>query len=471
MFRNRPAPHRRRDDHRLPHPLWTLCACALVAFIQTDAARAQSADRSASPIVAPDRIFTGVPFDKWLAEGDQGTFHWSAHVTAGELSNHQRLRARVELQVDGADVAARRGHGYLVMLIQFEDADRRLYRSHGVLDLDQVTEAAAKSNIVYTQDAFVRPGEYRVSMVVFDARTGEHSALERKVRAKALRNDPFPRSWDFLPAVEFTAPGDPPDSWYLPHVAGRLNLPVEPLHPLHVEVVVNASPTSAAARAGRGIARSLNNRSLADLLPALKVISQVGLKSGTMHVSLLDLTRQSVLFEQDNAGGLDWLPLRAALVKADPNQIDARALARRGRNAQFFVEQIRQRLHLGGDADAASRPAEEALRAGIVLSGPMEFDSGEDRHPIEAPDGADAKLFYIRYHSVPQERIEPLLPDPVRGGRRNTSIFTPPRALAEEPLDGLENLVKPLQPRLFDVYSPEQFRKALAALIEELSRM
>ena len=466
---------------RILRLLLTLWACAPAALLQTGAllqngaAFAQSAaappsaaDRAAVQIVAEDPAFAAVPFEKWLAEGDRGTFHWSARVTAGELTAHQRLRARLELQVDGGDVAGRRGNGYLVMLVEFEDADHRVYRTHGSLDLSQVTDAAAKSNLIYTQDAFVRPGDYRVSVVMFDAKTGDHSALQRKVRANALHNDPLPQSWDNLPAVEFAGIGaaDAPDIWYLPRVTGRLKLPLEARRPLQLEVVVNASPTAfgpGAARTGQ-----VNNRGLADLLPALKVLSQVAMRNGAIHVSFLDLTRQSIVFEQNAAGDLDWPQLRASLVQADPNKIDARSLARRGGNAQFFVGQMRQRMNLAADA---ATTASEPVRVGIVLSPPMAFDSGEDRHPIEAAPGSGGKLFYFRFHAVPPQTLQQPYAEPLRGGRRNAPIQTAPRPLSQEPLDALENLVKPLQPRLFDIYTPEQFRKALSAVLEDLSRM
>jgi len=32
-------------------------------------------------------------------------------------------------------------------------------------------------------------------------------------------------------------------------------------------------------------------------------------------------------------------------------------------------------------------------------------------------------------------------------------------------------VLKPLQPRLFDVFSPEQFRKALSNLLDEIARL
>lgn len=445
--------------------LLTLWACALTVLGQNAAPLSSAADRAAVQVVGEDPAFAGAPFEKWLAEGDRGAFHWSAHVTAGELTNHQRLRARLELQVDGSDVAARRGNGYLVMLVEFEDADHRVYRTHGSLDLAQVTEAAAKSNLLYVQDAFVRPGEYRVSVVMFDAKTGEHSALQRKARANPLHNDPFPQSWDSLPAVEFTGGADAPDEWYLPRVTGRLKLPLETRRPVRVEVVVNASPTAfgpGATRTGQ-----VNNRGLADLLPAMKVLSQVAVRNGALHVSLLDLTRQSIVFDQNGPGDLDWPQLRASLVQADPNKIDARSLARRSGNAQFFVDQMRQRMNLAGDAAST---ASEPVRIGIVLSPPMAFDSGEDRHPIEAAPGS-GKLFYFRFHAVPPQALQQPYVDPFRGGRRNAPLQPVPRPLFQEPLDALENLVKPLQPRLFDIYTPEQFRKALSAVLEDVSRL
>jgi hypothetical protein len=433
--------------------------CAHAAFGQ-----AVAPGSVVSQVVSPDRAFATVPFDKWLAEGDLGTFRWSVRVAAGELSAHQRLRAKIELQVDGSDLVNRRGHGFLVMLVQIEDGDHRIYRSHGALDLQQVTEAAAKSDIVYTQDAFVRPGEYRLDLVMFDTKTGEHSALQRKFRANPLRSDPLPAAWNDLPPVEFTAPVEGPDNFFLPYVTGRLQLPLETRRPVRIELLMNASATAVGAAARTG---QVNGRSLADLLPALKVVSHVKVRNGTLNVSVLDITRRRVVFEQNALGELDWPQLRTGLLEADPHKIDVRALEHREENAQFFVEQVRERLGLAG---AATRAAGEPLRIGIVLSGPMGFPGGENLRPIEAAGGSDRKLFYIRYHSLPPPQFDPASVDPLRGGRRSVTGF-PQRPVALEPLDALLSLVKPLQPRVFDVYTPEQFRKALGALLDEISKL
>lgn len=407
-----------------------------------------------------DPAFALVPFDRWLAEGGQGPFHWSARVAPAELSNHQRLRVRVEMTLDGGDLVSRRGEGFMVMLVQLEDADRRIYQSHRSLDLQQISEAAAKSNIVYTQDVFVRPGDYRLGLVVFDSKTGEHGSAVKALHVNPLKNDPLPRAWQDLPAAEFVPATDPPETLFIP-LNGRLQLPLESRRPLRLEMLVNASPTLSQIGLHTGPA---NSHSLTELLPALMVMSQVTVRNGTLNVSLLDLTRRRVVFEQENLGELDWPRLQTGLSVADPHKIDVRSLEHRERNAQFFVEQVRERV-LGG---SGTQP-EEPLRIGVILSGPMGFQSGEDLHPIEAPGKSDHRIYYFRYHSIPPPAMMPSYMDTLRG--RRGGPIAQARPISLEPLDSLGSLIKPLQPRVFDIYSPEQFRKALSTMLDEISRL
>jgi hypothetical protein len=149
---------------------------------------------------------------------------------------------------------------------------------------------------------------------------------------------------------------------------------------------------------------------------------------------------------------------------AVPNTIDARSLEHREQNAQLFVEQVRERVLGGG-----SQPG-EPLRIGVILSGPMGFASGEDLHPIEAAGKSDGRSYYFLYHSLPPPLL--MMPpslDTLRGRRGVPTA--PPRPMSLEPLDSLGSLIKPLQPRVFDIYSPEQFRKALGTMLDEISRL
>jgi hypothetical protein len=400
-----------------------------------------------------DPAFAPVPFERWLASSEPPHIRWTTRVFPAELSKFQRLRARVEIQVDGEEVAKRRGRGSLVMLVQFNDSQGRAYQTHKALDLQNMQETAGKMSFIYSQDAFVLPGDYRISLGVFDTETEDHSVAQRMLHVNGLKNDPLPAAWRDLPPVELLR--DAPDQGFLPSVTGRLNLSLETHRPVRVELLVNAS--GQAARSNWG-----------ELIPALSVLSDMSVRSGAFHAALLDLARQRVVFEQDVAGNLDWRKLEAGLKEADPKVIDVHSLEQRGHSAQFFVKQVGQRIAGAG----------EPLRVVIVLTGPTPFDSGENLHAIELGTKPAGKLFYIRYHSPtprPEFRtaFETPRPEP-RYGRRPNPLTLPrpvPRPVPSEPIDELERTVKPLDPRVFDVYTPEQFRKALGTLIQEISRL
>jgi hypothetical protein len=201
-------------------------------------------------------------------------------------------------------------------------------------------------------------------------------------------------------------------------------------------------------------------------------------RDGILNLAVLDLSRRSVSFEQNGIRELNWPGLKAALSDANPSVIDVHSLERAKQNAQFFVNEVSRRwsdpprVVVGNGGNPASPDSAKPLRVLIVLSAPMSFGAGEDLHPIKAAKDPDQRIFYIRYRPEQSRR----LPLPEVGG------FGPPRPImgrglprpppaAEVPQDSLEGTIKPLDPRLFDVETPEQFRKALSVLLGEISRM
>jgi hypothetical protein len=422
---------------------------ALPAFAQTP-----------PPDSYSDPVFAKIPFDRWLTETGQSHFQWNAKLSSVRLANTQRLVTRVDVVIDGNEVAQRRSaKGELALFIQFSDSDHRVFQSHGAIELKNATEVAAKSNFIYSQSAFVTPGDYRVDIAMLDTNNKEHATLTRTLHVAPLKNDPLPDAMTGLPQVEFALGEDPPDLWFQPQLTGVLHLPLEANRPVPIEVLANASPSSIGPRFHTG---ELNSRILADLLPGLKVISQIHLSQGEMNVSMIDLTRRQVLFQQKQvdpkAKSLDWPKLRPALLEANPNKIDVRQLTDSRQNPQFFVEQVRRRIKSDG--------------ALIVLSGPIAFAQSDDRRPIELEGRAPGKVFYLRFHPVPVvgrntgEKLGRV--DHRRGGSVEQS---PTNLLAQEPPDSLTSLLKPLLPHIYDVYSPEQFRKALADIMREISQL
>lgn len=402
-----------------------------------------------------DPTIASIPFEHWLTEGGQTQIRWTATVSGGQLSSHQRLLARVTIQLDGVDLEKRRGKGQLILLVQFKDGAGRAYQTHQSFQLQALTEAARGQYFVYTQDALVAPGDYRVTLAVFATATQEHSIAQRTLHVAALKNDPLPEAWRDLPPVEFPSDTTTPDAWFLPSVSGRLHLPLETRRPVRIELLVNLTPSEQASAMRR------NSRTLGVLIPALKVLSQIDTRNGSLNISALDLARRRVCFEQDEVRDLDWTRLKVSLAQADPNVIDVHSLENRGQNVQFFLTEVGRRIAAGGDA-----PAPVCIL--IVLSGPVVFDRGEDLHPIQSANSLNCRVFYIRYYSRPMRPPSaPLLPSSSSGRRSIPST----RSASGAETDYLEQTLKPLKPRLFEVYSPEQFRKMLGSLLDEISRM
>lgn len=361
---------------------------------------------------SPDPVFATVPFDRWLAGGEQAQIRWTVGVSAGALFDHQRLRAEATIQVDGKELVKRRGEGQLLMLVQFNDSEGRAYQAHGTLDLQNVTEAAGAQYFVYTQDVLVLPGEYRISLALVDTATGEHSFARRMLRVAPLKNDPLPGAWRDLPPLEFLPAVDPPDKWFLPSLTGRLHLPLETRRPVRIELLVNLTPSEEQASASR----RLQNPNLGVLISALKVISQVEVRNGSLDVAVLDLTRRRVSFEQNNVRDLDWPQLKASLKEADSNLIDVRSLENRKQNAEFFAAEVSRRIEAA--AGPLGQQSGEPLRIFIVLSGPMVFAYGEHPQPIHPANNPNCRVFHIRYHSLPMLRVLPPLPTRSPSGRR-----------------------------------------------------
>jgi len=408
-----------------------------------------------------DPAFAGIPLDRWLSGADQARMRWSVTVSHPRLSAHQRLQSDVEIRLDGAELARRRGEGQLLILLQISDQQGRVYQNHMAIELAKVEEGAAKQDVLSTFSAFLTPGDYRVAAALYDTTTREYCVKQEKLEVAPLRNDPLPDAWRDLPAVEFLPPADQPDCWYLPTIAGRLHLPLKPPNPVEIELVMNLTPSEAPSHVSE-----TQSRNLSVLIPAFKVISELDGSGTRLGAELLDLSRQRVTFRQDDVRVLDWAALKRSLAAGGAGTIDLQSLERRRESANFFVGEIGRLVGTPQDRPLGSAP--KPRRVLLILSSPVEFEHGVDLEKIALALPPDYRVYYIRYHSF---RPSPLPgPSPGRGpryGARRDEPLERPRVYVQ--LDQLESTLKPLAPRLFDVDTPEQFRKALATVLAEIS--
>jgi len=398
-----------------------------------------------------DRYFARFPFDRWQTDGEHAGVRWIVRVHAAELTPHQRLAVRVEAEVDEKEVARRRGHGEMATLLQIEDAAGHRWRTHAGFDMSRVPANSPQRALGYAQEAFLVPGDYKLSIAVCDGASGEYSFSTRPLHVAPLRGDALPGAWEGLPAVEFARPPDTPDRWFQPAIRSRLRLGVATTRPVHIDVVMNITPSERASGSVNAFRRNMSV-----LIPALKLLAGMEVRPGSIDVTMLDLTRQR-LWEQKDARGLDWAKMRAPLEGTDQGTIDVQSLAAKAQMAQFFRDRILER--------AAPR-ADDASRVVIVLSAPAFL--GQQLH-LEAADlepDPRRRIFYLRYRPTPFR--PPLTSYPP--GEALPGMNAPP-AMNALPADDLEHALRPLGARVLTAENPREFRKALAAMLAEIGRM
>jgi hypothetical protein len=189
------------------------------------------------------------------------------------------------------------------------------------------------------------------------------------------------------------------------------------------------------------------------------VISQVEWRNTELNVSLVDLAHQRVAFEQDRVRRLEWRRARRSLEEINPGIVDVRSLEQRSHSAEFFLTEIGRRIR---------EPRDSPPRVVIVLSGPVEFQSGQELNPIDLAARPDFRVYYLRYQEQPPAVV---LGRPIgRQGWAQTKRLPQRQAVAPQ-VDQLEPLLKPVDPHLYDLTTPEQVRRALAGILTEIAKM
>jgi hypothetical protein len=403
--------------------------------------------------------------ERWLAGPARADIRWSTRASPPALSRFQWLTSRFTVRVNGGEIERRRGNTVLLMIVELRDSTGKSYRTRRIIDLRQPPYTSAK-RLDFTEwnvNAFLIPGDYELLFAIADLTSGEHNLAKKRLHVAALPGDPVPGAWRDAPPVEFVESAEPPDAWFIPEARARLALPVISKRRVRVDVVMNMAVSETSRQVQRRPQQSLGS-----LIAALKVLSQLDVRDGRLNVALLDVARQHSVFAQDSVTGLDWPRLKTALDSNHPQTIDVGALKGRDQEVQFFLREI--------GAHVAARAGDSACRVVIVLSPPMAFPQGVDRTPIEPPVDPDYRVFYIRYQTYAGR---PTPTAPIQTPRLGTETSPPPqidlspRGGASFPglPDQLAQTVKPLHAHIFDVFTPIDFRNAIAAILREISEI
>jgi len=402
----------------------------------------------AQTTASPERVLR-VPLQKWLSEKDESHFRWTLRVSNPRLVHQQRLRVQLDIELDGAYLGDPKSDR-LAFLMEVMDGSGHRFPAIHELDRGDLRRVSSSQNLMHAREIYVVPGDYRIIAAIFEPQSGEHSVQQKMLHVAAMKNDPLPEAWNGLPAVEFLQDAAALDEAFEPYLRGKIHLEVKSERRLDLNVVVNTAVGPARRSQRTGEERF---QGAGPMLAVAKLLANADVTNGELDLALADLNRQRVVFEHRGPQEVNWEELRRALADASPNKIDVGSLAKRSQNAQFFASEVAKRI--------------ESKAAVIVLSQVMSFESGEDLHPVKADVPANALFFYLRFHEPPSAVLIPQL-DRSGGFRRQRAEVIHPEML--EPVDSLASVVKPLHPRMFDIYAPDQVRKALRTIFDELAK-
>jgi hypothetical protein len=409
-------------------------AAILLCFVFAVSAHAQ---RRAS------QLFSRFPFDEWAAEQAKPGIPWAIELQKAHLTPHQRLFAPIRVHV-GSSRFKVRPLIQIVTLLRIEDASGARYQTATASWLRNTNWDGRYGDLTVSFTAFFRPGDYVLSIAVCDTETLAHSFTRRRYHVGAGKSDPLAEAWKELPAVEFVQPESNPSVWYRPELRSVIRLPVANRKPVRIELLVNITPSKLG---------SLNQfrGNMQVVIPSMKVLMGIDPAAGSVGLSIADINRQAIVYEQPEVrisnigrgappGYSEWTPIRRILEGFSAAKVEAESLANQHRMLGFVSTTVSRLL----------APADEP-RVLIVLSAPVNFSHQETVPPPELPPDPHRHVFYLRYAPVvPSQRGEWL-----------DAMFA----------DDIERILRPEGARIFRITTPEQFRKALAAILSEIAAM
>jgi hypothetical protein len=395
--------------------------------------------------------FAAAPYQQWAAQGAKAELPWHPRISSPTLTLHQRIAVHIEVGLDGNELVKRCCDGQAVALVEITDQQGHTYRNYARKELKDSTPGLSQYMVSLSWEVFLLPGEYKAIIAFYYTGRNAHSLSSERVHVAPLKHDPLPESWRNLPTVEFCdSQPEGLDAFLLPNIEGRLRLRAKSSNRIELEILENLTSYPSERRKPK-----LYTERLAVFLPILKTFSQLEIENGTVGLSVLDFTRRSLIFGQENIkhGQVSWANFKDAMAANSVLVVDAHDLEREHDSGQFFSSEMARRLDSRTDS---------AKRVVIVISPPMELGS---KKPVEIamPPGGNSVVFYLRCDFLPAPIA---LPPSILGG---PVALTPQRPEALE--DGVGKALRKLKPRVFGVHSPEGVREALAAILNELSAM
>jgi hypothetical protein len=370
-----------------------------------------------------------IPIGEWL-DAESAEVPWRVTIRRPALRMDQRLEVLYTVGINGRDLNRTGNEHELFLINRVSSADLEWLNEPSIVRHAIDKELPNNVQAQFRMRFAVQPGDYFLWLVLYDRKTGKHNVAKRRLRVPELRNDPLPLAYHRMPVVEF--PRISQIEGTFGYTSAELFLPVENKRPLDVHLISTLSPPEQWAGRGRMI-RSHNENTIG----ALSALSQLDLYEGSISISGLDLSRQEVLFEQNDFRRVNWKGLMEAMEKANSLEISADALEGRKYNGAFFRDFLSRKL----GPEPSSDP-EDPFRVVIVVSSSMLFARGSDLTPLQLEGDCNCRVYHLRFRL------------------NNNDVF-----------DQIARFMRPLRPKTFNLMTPLDLRKAIAEILEELRKL
>jgi hypothetical protein len=369
-----------------------------------------------------------IAISDWLNTGEHSQIPWNFVVSSPYLRVDQRLEVAYTARISGKDLN-RSGDSHELFLISRVSTPEGEWLNEPSIMRHTVEHLAKNFQAEFAMRVVVQPGDYVLWSVLYDRKTGKHNVAKRRVKVAELRGDPLPDLYRRMPLVEFPETNESNPN-RVGFVNSQLYLPVRNKRPLQVELISMLSPPE------QWIGRSRIMRAHADdTLGALAALSQLDLAEGSLSITGLDLVRRQVMFEQRQFESVQWTSLMEAIKKAQSPDISAKALQGAKNNGAFFREILTERL-------TNDPPPADATRVILVVTSAQLFESGADLRPLQIEGDCKCRVYYLRF-----------------------------RLTMNDVFDQLEKFMKPLRPRVFNLITARDLRKAIAEIVADLAKL
>ena len=138
----------------------------------------------------PDSFFAQTEFAQWVSQGPLEQIPWQLRVEAGGLTAYQRMVSRSVIDIGGRYFKQRSEPGDLISMIQVTDSNGNIYQDHDIEFVDG-KNPTARYGVYFAWHAFVLPGDYEVTLALYDKANCKRSFGTRKLRVEPLTKDPL----------------------------------------------------------------------------------------------------------------------------------------------------------------------------------------------------------------------------------------------------------------------------------------